>query len=449
MRRSLTYILCAISSLKSAFSFQFSSFSRTTFPSRLHLTTSSFSRPTAISHASPSGNNHSSSSSQVNLEKRTLDCLDFEVITDALRNLTVTQYGRTIASERVSASSTEVNAQYSRVEELSPHVEMLPIRSAMNIWPIMSAIEFNTAPPSQEDLAYFTHSIEEVNEVRQFLVENQKSITLFNAELEDLVLPEELTDAFLEAFDDDGNLNGAKYPVIGKLRKEMLTIRGQIVQTMNSLLRSQLMKDKLADSGFIEYEGRFCLMLKNTFKKGVGIVHSSSNTGRSLYVEPMEVVEPTNEMKSLGAQLKAEENRILFEMCRTIFANRGPIEKAIRAVGELDVVKAKAKLGKRLAGVVPQVEDEGTIICQSAKHPILLLRGVDARGNDFELSKSQSALVISGPNAGGKTIVLKTAGLFALMVRHAIPLPVQRGARFDLMHCMADIGDMQTVSGRI
>jgi DNA mismatch repair protein MutS2 len=188
-------------------------------------------------------------------------------------------------------------------------------------------------------------------------------------------------------------------------------------------------------------------MLKNTYKKGVGIVHGSSNTGRTIYVEPMEIVEPTNEMKSVHGQIRAEENKILFEMCQMISQYREEIKSAVTAAAEIDVLRAKAKLGARIRGVIPEVGDDGSMRCIEAKHPVLLLRGVDPVGNNIELDGQNRALVISGPNAGGKTVVLKTAGLFALMAKHAIPLPTRPGARVDFMQVMADIGDMQTVSG--
>ena len=159
------------------------------------------------------------------------------------------------------------------------------------------------------------------------------------------------------------------------------------------------------------------------------------------------MVEPTNEMKSLAAQLRAEENRIFFQMCRTIYSFREDITRSAKAIGELDVIKAKAKLGKLIGGVVPEVGNEGVIRCNGARHPVLILRGVNPKGNDINLDANSCSLVISGPNAGGKTIVLKTAGLFGLMVAHSIPLSVKRGSRFDLMRVMADIGDMQTVEG--
>jgi DNA mismatch repair protein MutS2 len=96
-------------------------------------------------------------------------------------------------------------------------------------------------------------------------------------------------------------------------------------------------------------------MLKNTYKKGVGIVHGSSNTGRSLYVEPIEIVEPTNEMKSLQAKLREEEAAIFYDMCKSISTHRKVLKTSTRAVAEIDVYRAKAKLGESFKGVIPEV----------------------------------------------------------------------------------------------
>ena len=103
-------------------------------------------------------------------------------------------------------------------------------------------------------------------------------------------------------------------------------------------------------SGFTEIEGRYVLMLKNTYKKGVGLVHGSSNTGRSLYVEPLEIVEPTNEVKSLQAQLRVEEALILSDMCQMVSKYRNEIKSSTQAVAEIDIYRAKAKLGQLMKG---------------------------------------------------------------------------------------------------
>ncbi|KAJ1424532.1 muts domain V-domain-containing protein [Ochromonadaceae sp. CCMP2298] len=408
------------------------------------------------------------------IEERSNSCLDFSVILDALQTSTKTVLGAELCGRFSSLDAHQVRLAYAMVDQLGPQLGFLPLHSSVNVWPVVRAIEQNSSPPKKEDLAKFAFEIDQIIELHDYLTQNADKLSLFEALTEEMELPSELVDVLHLSFDDEMNLNVDKYPEIKKLRSKIDSLRGQIIQTMNALLQSQEMRDKIADSGWQDMDGRFCLMLKNTYKRGVGIVHGSSNTGRTIYVEPMAVVEPTNEMKSVIGKLREEENRIFFEMIQSIARNRMAVEGSARAVAEVDVLRAKAKLGEVLGGVIPEVGNEGTIRCSNAKHPILMLRhaedanaariestmritkdkpkkaasAVSVVGNDIDLSNESTALVISGPNAGGKTIILKTAGLFALMARHAIPIPAAAGARVDVfMDVMADIGDMQSVSG--
>lgn len=389
----------------------------------------------------------------VNITERTTTCLDFQVVLDAVKDNTITAIGPKLIDVMNYENSLHtdiniINENYALVDQLIPNMAMIPLHNSMNVWPVLTAIELNTSPPESDELAHFAGIIEEIVTLYKYMIESSDKFTLFASITSSMKLPTALIETFTDAFDDDGNLNGNKYPTIKKLRSDANALKSKIITTIKRLLNSQDMKEKLADSGYQEIDGRFCLMLKNTYKKGVGIVHGSSNTGRSLYVEPLELVEPTNEMKSIYAQLKAEENRIFYEMCKTIASNRHDITVSVTAIGHLDIIRAKAKIGIKLNGIIPEVGDEGIIRCVEAKHPVLLLRGTDTIGNRIELSPdTASALVISGPNAGGKTVVLKTAGLFALMIKHSIPIPAKYGARIDIFNVMADIGDMQTVSG--
>lgn len=383
----------------------------------------------------------------IDIAERTHECLDFQFVLDSIRNATVTILGSQISSLRIATDSDSATMNYAMVEEISSVSDYIPLRTKMNVWPLLRVIERNSAPPEQEDLAAFSEVIESIFEVKNFFDANKDTLQLFDDLIVDLVLPEVLVEVFKDAFDDDGNLNSEKYTELGKLRQKSANLRARIIQTIENILRSQDMKEKIADNGYTEMDGRYCLMLKNTYKKGVGIVHGTSNTGRTMYVEPTEVVEPTNEMKSIQGLIKAEESRILFEMAQTISQNRVEIRAAVTAIAEIDVLRAKAKIGQRMKGIIPEVGNQGALRCLDAKHPVLILRGTEPVGNRIELNGTASALVISGPNAGGKTIVLKTAGLFALMAKHAIPLPTRPGARVDYMQVMADIGDMQSVNG--
>ena len=382
----------------------------------------------------------------VSVDARTLECLDFQVILDHLVESAVTVQGKRIVTERAKKSATEANLAYSMVESLSYQLNVIPLRTSINVFSVLRQIESGMSPEIEE-LAEFSGVIEDIIELHEYFRNNEEKLNLFSDLTHQMALPKQLISSFDKAFDENGELNGEKFPIIGQLRRDVTLIRGRIMQIMQNLLRTNDMREKLADNGFEEMDGRFCLLLKNTYKKGVGIVHGLSNTGRTLYVEPMEVIEPTNEMKSILASIRAEENKILFEMCKVVSEYRQNIKDSVAAVAEIDVYRAKAILGQKLSGIIPEVGDEGVIRCIDARHPILTLRGATAVGNNIELNNTASSLVISGPNAGGKTIVLKTAGLFSLMSKHSIPLPTKFGARVDIFEVMADIGDMQTVSG--
>lgn len=383
----------------------------------------------------------------VDVNGRTRACLDFEIVIDALRESTVTVLGKGICEHRSAWNASECTEQYAMVNQMYSSLDYFPLRTSMDVEPLLRMIELNSSPPDREDLASFSKCIEQVLELLNYFEENGDRLSLLIPLSRRMSLPDELLSVFVDAFDSDEELNAEKFTVIKRLRAEVAVRKQRIVQIINSLLKSPEMQDRLADTGYTELEGRFCLLLKNTFKKGFGIMHGSSNTGRTFYVEPFEVVELTNDLMELRGQLRAEENRILFEMCRCISSHLAAIRESILAVAEVDVVRAKAKLGRLLGGVIPEVLDEGCLLCIDAKHPVLMLRGTHPVGNDIHLSKNTTALVISGPNAGGKTVVLKTAGLFALMARHALPLPAKAGARVDVFRVLADIGDMQTVSG--
>jgi DNA mismatch repair protein MutS2 len=385
-------------------------------------------------------------SDYLSLDERTTQCLDFNYILNELQELTVTLLGRELSLNQSYSDVDGVRLGYDMIKELQPQLEELPLRSDMNLWDVLRQIDIGGAP-EREELVLFAGFIEEIVEIVGFLIINADKMPLFNGIASSMMLPEKLLATFQGAFDDDDDLSADKYPHIGNLRQQVKGYKAKILQTIKGLLSSDAMRDKLADSGYIEMDGRYCIMLKNTYKKGSGIVHGFSNTGRSIYVEPTEVIQTTNDLKVVQAALKREENAIFFEMCKTIAEYRDSLKVSLHGIADLDVLRAKAMMGMRLNGVIPDVGDEGVIRVVDAKHPILLLRGVDPIGNSIELNSTSPGLVISGPNAGGKTIVLKTVGLQSLMVRHAIPIPAKYGARVDLMDVMADIGDIQTVSG--
>jgi dsDNA-specific endonuclease/ATPase MutS2 len=265
----------------------------------------------------------------------------------------------------------------------------------------------------------------------------------------------ELYNLLTSAFDETGKLSGITFPTIGLLRSKVKSLKQSILSSIDSLLASSSIQSKLATEGggalTMEINGRLVIPLQSKYQN-LGIVHDASRTGKTAYVEPTEVVGPTNELRQAEAELRVEEARVWRELTETIIKYREEIVENVNAVGQLDLSMARVKLGKKLEGVVPEVRDEGVVNVKEARHPILLLRGIEGVvGSDVEIGEGDNqGLILTGPNSGGKTVILKLLGLYAFMVRDGIPVPSKayEPARVDFFSpILADIGDLQSVDG--
>jgi DNA mismatch repair protein MutS2 len=262
------------------------------------------------------------------------------------------------------------------------------------------------------------------------------------------------------AFDNEGRLSGKTFPLIGQLRSRIRGLKSDILGTLDSILSSPSMNSKLAlESGgslYSEVNGRIVIPIDEKFgKSSLGIVHDASRSGKTLYVEPTEIVGPTNELRQAEAELRMEEARVWRSLTAQILENRAELEASVMAAGQLDLVMARVSLGNKLDGVIPEVGSEGVISLRDAKHPVLLLRQVEnVVGSDIDLGADGiQGLVLTGPNSGGKTVILKLLGLVALMARNGIPVPAKHKTpnhipRVDFFDpILADIGDLQSVGG--
>ncbi len=387
-----------------------------------------------------------------NLHERTWASLDLHVVQDRLATLCDTVQAKALARSPCFAEDVdEVHRRYKAVEEVWASVEVIPINNPMDV---ADAISFAARGNVLElpDLRSIAKALTVLATLRDFLqapgrVEKMPQLAAYAAGID---LPDELLDLLTDAFDDDGRLSGVKFPQLRRLREEVQRLYGSIKSTVSDLMKSSGMSSMITDEYIAQRNGRFVLPIKNTYKRsGLGIVHDQSNTGRTVYVEPVQVIESTNDMKRMELELAQEEARIIGEMTRLVAISKDRILGSLDAAALVDISVARAKLGDVLGGaVVPEVGTEGCISAEEARHPVLVLRGRDPIGNNVHLDPAKPGLVLTGPNAGGKTIVLKTLGLLALLVRLGIPVPARRGVRVDFFApILADIGDMQSVTG--
>jgi len=261
-----------------------------------------------------------------------------------------------------------------------------------------------------------------------------------------------LLDDLRDAFDAAGQLSEARWPELGIARRRIEHLRDRIRATLDDILRADDWGDALQDRFFTERDGRFVVPIKMGMRRGLGIVHGTSNSGETAWVEPAVVVELHNELRTTEAELVRYERRILADLSEQVGLRHRALLAAIDAATAIDLACARAGLGRELAGVLPNVGTDGVIRLFASRHPVLALRAVaeerDVVPNDLALTSDKPGLVLTGPNAGGKTVALKTLGLAALLVRAAIPVPAAEGSRVDFFDpVLADIGDAQSVAG--
>jgi DNA mismatch repair protein MutS2 len=265
-----------------------------------------------------------------------------------------------------------------------------------------------------------------------------------------------LEDSLRAALDADGTLADHASPELRALRTEVANLRGRIVARLEEMVVRHA--DVLSDRFHTIRDERYVLPVRSDAHERIpGIVHGTSASGATVFVEPRALVQLGNRLRLAQAEMEREVHRILAALSDRVREHLPALRVAADALDHADLRAASARLGRDLRCTFPSLGPPSsgstdvsaapcTVSLRRARHPILALDGVEVVPNDLEL-RSGHALVVSGPNAGGKTVALKTIGLAALMVRAGLPLPVADGsvcAHFDRV--FTDVGDDQSLA---
>jgi DNA mismatch repair protein MutS2 len=249
----------------------------------------------------------------------------------------------------------------------------------------------------------------------------------------------------------DGTLDDHASPELARIRREMEKQRRQIQQSLQGYLRKLSEGDTLQDELVTIRGDRFVIPVKIEQKRRVqGVVHGTSSSGQTVFVEPLETIEQNNELVRLAEEELAEIHRILLEMTRRIGERSDDIARAADVLSELEVQFAKARFADEYDGCMPTFPDSGSaLIVHKARHPLLIRtlrpKNIDVVPISVEMSGENRQLIISGPNTGGKTVSLKTIGLLALMAQAGIPPTAERCDLPIFDAVLADIGDYQSI----
>ena len=245
----------------------------------------------------------------------------------------------------------------------------------------------------------------------------------------------------LHAINEAGFIENFASEELARIRRKIHDSESQVRDVLQDLLKQ---KAQMLTEGIIaSRNGRQVLPVKNTYRNKIaGVVHDISASGNTVYIEPREVVKLSEEIASLRADERYEMMRILQELSERVRPHAAEIANDAWIIGHLDLIRAKVRFIQETGAVVPQVSEEQEIQLLHVRHPLVQ----NAVANDVHFGKDLTAIVITGPNTGGKTIMLKTLGLTQLMAQSGLPILADKGSRVGIFEeVFADIGDEQSI----
>jgi len=250
----------------------------------------------------------------------------------------------------------------------------------------------------------------------------------------------------LEAFDEDGKLHDHASEALGPLRRALATIKTQLEKRMATLLTDERFAPYLQDAYYTQREDRCVLPIRTDGKGFVrGIVHGTSQSGQTLFIEPEEIVDLNNRAKLAEAEVLDEERRIFVKFSNWIAEEAPGFESSLATAETLDVIAAAAIMADDTISSEPVLDAAPRIALLHARHPLMLLAERRCVANDVTVAAGQT-LLISGPNAGGKTVALKTVGLIALMARAGLHVTAEPASVMGWFpDVRTDIGDAQSL----
>ena len=247
----------------------------------------------------------------------------------------------------------------------------------------------------------------------------------------------------------EARLSDRASPALGGLRRKAQKVREELERAINALLDASHVRDYLQDRFTTQRDARYVIPIRVDARAKVrGIVHGTSQSGQTVFVEPEEIVELNNRLRLAELEVAEEERRILAELTLLVAEALPRIQVNLEVLAVLDLIDAGARLSSDLRAAPPELVpsgEAGAFDLRRARHPLMVLAERQCVPNDIVVGLGHT-LVVSGPNAGGKTVALKTAGLCALLARAGLHVPAQEGSRVPFFdEVLSDVGDDQSL----
>ena len=381
--------------------------------------------------------------------RQTLDVLEWPLVVERLRELTRTPAARQRCDEGDRVFATDLDAARERLAETSEARAVLalaapPLGGLVEIGAPLQRAERGGAIAAGELLDIAT-TVEAITATARFL-DGQRSAAPRLAALADGLGPHQpLADEIRAALDSEGHVRDSASPVLASARADARRLAGELQRRLDAALNDPAVQPYLSDRFVTVRHDRYVLPVRADARGRIrGIVHDASSSGTTLFIEPQAVVDANNQLKETELRIERETARVLRELADGVGREASGLRASLAALEAIDLAFARGALSAQWDAVEPELRDEGIFALPQLRHP--LLDPAQAVANDLHLGDPVRVLVLSGPNAGGKTVAMKAVALAVLCARAGLHVAAAPGARVDWTErLLADIGDSQSL----
>lgn len=387
-------------------------------------------------------------SARKRIKGRVLVTLEFDKIRQRLEECSRTVYGRELCVEITPTSDyDEVNEELTETNETFTYISkygFLPLGGFPDLRPALKYAHAGGTLSMRQllDTASFLRSVERLKAVMPDAASDMDGTVLFER-IGGLVEVSSLEKDISASINSEDEMNDRASKTLYDIRRNKRELSGSVRSILDRVIKTN--EDILQEKVITIRNDRYCIPVIADFKGRInGIVHDTSSTGQTVFIEPMAVVEINNKLRELQSAEEAEIDRILGELTERVLGSSGSIESDMSLIAQIDFCSAKAILAQEMDAVMPVLSKDGVIDLRKARHPLIPKDTVVPV--DIKIGDKYKTLVITGPNTGGKTVSLKTCGLLTLMAMAGLMIPAAVGSTASVFdRVLADIGDEQSI----
>ena len=383
------------------------------------------------------------------MNKSTLEKLHYYKLKEIIKGYCVSGLGKALIDKLEPTDNMKIVEQ--RLEETSEGRRLLdasyhiPLEGIFDVVPLIEKI-YKGASLDPNELVMISNFLRGCRKVKLFIKDKEgyaKTLSSYGENITDLSYIEDEINNSIKGSTVDSNASKE----LKKIRRHIDICEGKIKERLEKFLKNSANREYIQESFISQRNGRYTIPIKAAFKNQVqGTIIETSAKGLTVFIEPNIVTKYTTELATLRIEESIEEYRILSTITEMIYERIRDLKINIEVISEYDMIWAKAKYSREINGIKPKINNHGYIKIIKGKYPLIK----DGVPLDFEIGEDYRSLIITGPNAGGKTVVLKTVGLLTLATQSGFHIGAKEGTEISLFNkIFVDIGDDQSVENAL